>query len=114
MALTMLMNSHGWPMQSLKPTGLPPERSRSVAMKRASPSGESKALCHAGDTQSRPGGTPRVAAISALTLCAGRMPPCPGLAPWLSLISIIFTCGWRACAAKRCGSKRPASSRQPK
>ena len=31
-ALTMLMNSRGSPMQILKPTGLPPESSRSCAM----------------------------------------------------------------------------------
>jgi len=44
----------------------------------------------AGETQSWPSGTPRVAAISALTFAPGRTPPCPGFAPWLSLISIIF------------------------
>jgi hypothetical protein len=79
------------------------------------PRGESKALWRAGEMQSTPGGTPRVAAISAETLCAGRMPPCPGLAPWLSLISIIFTCGsaaWRANA--RGVEATPRSSRQPK
>ena len=53
--------------------------------------GVEKALWRGGETQSRPRGTPRVAAISGVTLAAGRMPPWPGLAPWLSLISIIFT-----------------------
>src|SRR5262245_41751146 len=33
MALHIAMNSQGWPMQSLKPTGLPSERSRNCAMK---------------------------------------------------------------------------------
>ena len=32
-ALQMPMNSQGWPMHSLKPTGLPPDSSRSRAMK---------------------------------------------------------------------------------
>jgi hypothetical protein len=44
----------------------------------------------------------------------GSTPPWPGLAPWLSLISIIFTCGSRALAAKRSALKRPSSLRQPK
>ena len=73
-----------------------------------------KALWRAGEWQSRPIGTPRASAISAVTLGANRTPPCPGLAPWLSLISIIFTCGSAALARNRSGSKRPASSRQPK
>jgi hypothetical protein len=69
-----------------------PERLRSRATNSSNPSGVSKAPCAAGDTQSMPAGTPRVAAISGVTLAPGRMPPCPGLAPWLSLISIILTC----------------------
>ena len=35
------------------------------------------------------------------------MPPWPGLAPWLSLISIIFTAGCAACSAKRCRIELP-------
>jgi len=35
-----------------------------------------------------PTGTPRMAAISGVTLAPGSMPPRPGLAPWLSLISM--------------------------
>ena len=46
------------------------------------------------------------AAISALTLAAGSTPPWPGLAPWLSLISIILTCGSAAVSAKRSGVER--------
>ena len=101
-------------MQSLKPTGLPPDSSRrrgdelqqldrrvegAVARRRDAV----HALRHA----ARRGDLRR-------HLGAGSMPPWPGLAPWLSLISIIFTCGSRALAAKRSGSNVPSSSRQPK
>jgi hypothetical protein len=68
----------------------------------------------AGETQSTPTGTPRAAAISGVTLGPGSTPPWPGLAPWLSLSSIIFTCGSRALAAKRSSLKLPSSLRQPK
>ena len=40
-----------------------------------------------------PTSTWRISAISAVTFSPGRMPPCPGLAPCDSLISIILTCG---------------------
>jgi hypothetical protein len=43
-----------------------------------------------GEMQSFPSGTPRVSAISRDTLAAGSTPPCPGLAPWLSLSSTIL------------------------
>ncbi|MNY17441.1 hypothetical protein D3C86_1507600 [compost metagenome] len=114
MALAMPMNSHGWPRQNLKPTGLPPDSSRSCAMKCIISIGVENAVWRDGDTQSSPIRMPRVSAISLVTLCLGRMPPWPGLAPWLILISIIRTCGVRACAAKRSGSKRPSLVRQPK
>ncbi len=68
-------------MASLKPTGLPPDSVRRRATNSSSPSGVEKAEWLAGETQSTPTGTPRVAAISALTLAAGSTPPCPGLAP---------------------------------
>jgi len=42
-ALQIAMNSQGWPMHSLKPTGLPPESSRKLAMKRAISRGAAKA-----------------------------------------------------------------------
>ena len=77
-------------MQSLKPTGFPPESSRSRAMKVINSIGVEKAPWRAGDKQSLPTSTPRIAAISAVTLAPGNTPPCPGLAPWLSLISIIL------------------------
>ena len=38
--------------------------------------------------QSLPISTPRISAISFVILAAGNMPPKPGLAPWLSLISM--------------------------
>src|ERR1700760_3144426 len=60
-------------------------------MKPMNSSGVVKALWAAGETQSRSRGTPRVSAISAVILALGSTPPWPGLAPWLSLISIIFT-----------------------
>ncbi len=43
-----------------------------------------------GETTSLPASTPRASAISGVTFSPGRMPPCPGLAPWDSLTSIIF------------------------
>ena len=45
-----------------------------------------------------------------VTFAPGSMPPWPGLAPWLNLISVIFT--WSICAfsAKRPGSKSPLPS----
>ena len=113
-ALAIPNHSQGWPMASLKPTGLPPDSSRRRATKCNSPSGVSNAECLAGEMQSTPIGTPRVAAISALTLAAGSTPPWPGLAPCESLSSIIRTCGSRALATKRSSLKRPESSRQPK
>ena len=64
--------------------------------------------------QSTHAGTPRAAAISGVTFGPGSTPPWPGLAPWLSLSSIIFTCGSAALAAKRSSLKLPSSLRQPK
>ena len=37
-----------------------------------------------GEMESLPAGMPRILAISSVTLVPGRMPPLPGLAPWLS------------------------------
>ncbi len=72
------------------------------------------AECLDGDTHSTPIGTPRVIAISALTLAAGSTPPWPGLAPCDSLISIILTWSWVAFATNFSSLKRPSSPRQPK
>ena len=89
-ALQMARNSHSLPTHSLKPVGLPPDSSRSLAMNSINSTGVEKAEWRAGEIQSWPMGTPRVAAISALTFAAGNTPPWPGLAPWLSLTSIIL------------------------
>jgi glutamate synthase domain-containing protein 2 len=59
----------------------PPESERSFAMKSSISSGVANALCAAGEMQSTPSGTPRAAAISAVTLAPGSTPPWPGLAP---------------------------------
>ena len=98
-ALAIANHSHGWPMHSLNPTGLPCDSSRRRAMNCIISSGLPNALCAAGEMQSTHGGTPRASAISGVTLAPGSTPPWPGLAPWLSLISIILTCGSQALAA---------------
>ena len=113
-ALAIANHSHGWPIASLKPVGLPPDSVRSRSTKRSRPIGVSNAECEAGDTQSTQGGTPRAAAISRVTLGPGSMPPWPGLAPCESLTSIIRTCSVQAFSMKRSVSKRPCASRQPK
>src|SRR5215467_12956316 len=74
----MARNSHGWPTQSLKPVGLPPERLLMLPMKCIISIGLEKAECRAGEMQSSPIGTPRAAAISILTFAAGSTPPWPG------------------------------------
>ena len=76
--------------------------------------GVANAAWLAGETQSTHAATPRAAAISSVTLGPGSTPPWPGLAPWLSFNSIIFTCGCRAFSAKRVSLKDPSSLRQPK
>ena len=78
------------------------------------PTGVENALWLAGEMQSTPIGTPRASAISRVTFGPGSTPPCPGLAPWLSLISIIFTCGSVACLAKSSALNVPSGLRQPK
>ena len=101
-------------MHSLKPTGLPPDNSRSCAIKAISSFGVVKEECAAGDTQSTPIGICRASAISGVILEAGNIPPCPGFAPWLSLISIILI--WSRLAVSRNFSalKLPSSLRHPK
>jgi hypothetical protein len=69
------------------------------------------ALCAGGDTTVFPMGTPRVAAISALTLAPGSTPPRPGLAPCDNLIEIAFTEGNCDFSAKVAASNRPSASR---
>ena len=53
-------------------------------------------------------------AISSVTLPAGRMPPCPGLAPCESFSSIIRIESRATCSSNRFGSKPPSTSRHPK
>ena len=72
------------------------------------------ALCAGGETTVRPSGTPRVAAISGLTLAPGSTPPRPGLAPWDSFTETALTAGIRAFSANFAASKRPSASRHPK
>ena len=81
MALHSANHSQGWPIQSLKPVGLPPDKVRSRAMKCIISTGVENALCAAGLTQSCHGVTPRASAISSVTLGPGKTPPWPGLAP---------------------------------
>jgi len=57
------------------PSGLPPDSSRSSHTKSTSSRGVWKALWASGEITSRPMGTPRMRAISAVSLAAGRMPP---------------------------------------
>jgi len=114
MAFTMAKNSRCLPMQSLKPMGLPSVRSRSLAMNCIISIGVRKALWAGGEITSWPMGTWRISEISCVTLAAGRMPPWPGLAPWLTLISTILTASVVALAAKRSSEKPPAAVRAPK
>ena len=67
-----------------------------------------------GEKTSLPTGTMRASAISSVTLAPGRMPPCPGLAPWDTLISIIFTWSWAAFFWNSSGLKSPSGVRHPK
>ena len=113
-AFAIANHSHGWPMHSLKPVGLPPESVRSLSMNCIISIGVLKAPWLAGETQSTHGGTPRASAISSVTFGPGSTPPWPGFAPWLSLSSIIFTCGCTAFSAKRSSLNEPSRLRQPK
>ena len=50
----------------MKPTGLPPESSRSRVTKVNSPIGPVNAVCDGGEITSAPSGTPRISAISGV------------------------------------------------
>jgi hypothetical protein len=113
-ALQIARNSQGWPTQSLNPTGLPPQARRMSSIRRSISTGVENAECRDGEMQSSPIGTPWMAAISAVTFAAGKTPPWPGLAPWLSLISIILICGSAATALNFSGLNEPSGLRQPK
>ena len=101
-------------MQSLKPVGLPPDSRRSSAMKCIISMGVENAECQAGEMQSCARRTPRMRGDLARHLGGGRTPPWPGLAPWLSLISIILICGLAAISANLSGANVPSVLRQPK
>jgi hypothetical protein len=101
------------PTADLIPTGRP-ETSASFSTKSSSSSAEEKAECAFGLMQVTPTGIRRIRAISGVTLAPGSTPPRPGLAPWLSLISIARTFAEATSSRKRSMLKRPRSSRQPK
>lgn len=113
-ALQIDRNSVRAPTHNLNPTGLPPESLRSVARNPTNSVGVWNALCDGGETTVCPTGTPRVAAISALTFAPGNTPPSPGLAPCDSFTEMALTDGSAALSAKATGSKRPSASRHPK
>lgn len=54
-----------------------------------------------------------MAAISSVTFAAGRMPPLPGFAPWLSFTSKARTCGWRPPSSIFAQSIAPSGLRTP-
>ena len=78
-ALTTARNSQGWPMQSLKPVGLPPESERRLAMNCISSMGVAKAECLAGEMQSWPISTPRISEISLRHFRRRQHAAMPGL-----------------------------------
>lgn len=114
MALQMDRNSVRAPTHSFNPIGLPSARLRRVEMKCINSSGVRKAECAGGEMTVWPTGTPRVAAISGVTLAPGSTPPSPGLAPWESLIEIALTDGSTALSRNFSASKWPSGVRQPK
>jgi hypothetical protein len=102
------------PTADLMPTGRPVSAAM-VSTSSSSPSTSRNAECPAGLLQSTPTGTPRMAAISGVTLAPGSMPPRPGLAPWLNLISMARIDGVTDTRSIRRGRlKVPSSLRQPK
>ena len=101
-------------MASLIPVGLPPESSRRRETNSSSPAGVENDECRAGEMQSTPIGTPRALEISSVTFAPGSTPPWPGLAPWESFTSIIFTWSETAFSANFFSQNRPCASRQPK
>jgi hypothetical protein len=102
------------PTADLMPTGSP-VASAIDSTRSSSPSTSENAVWADGLLQSTPTGTPRMAAISGVTLAPGSMPPRPGLAPWLSLSSMARMAGTSATRSTRRGRlKDPSASRQPK
>ncbi len=95
------------PTADLMPTGRP-VASAIVSTKSSMLSTSLNSVCRDGLEQSWPIGMPRISEISRLILAAGNMPPSPGLAPWLSLISIAFTGAEATTSLSRARSKRPS------
>ena len=113
-ALTMAMNSRGSPMQILKPTGLPPESSRSCAMNAVISSGVEKALWYVGENTSLPcGHQPR---LGDLRGHLGRREDAAvaGLGALGDLDLDHLDLGQRRVVRNASGSKSPLASRQPK
>ena len=113
-ALHMASTSTREPTHSLNPAGLPPDSSRISAMNSISSTGVRNTEWADGLTHFSPCGTSRIRAISALTLAAGRTPPMPGLAPWLSLSETILTWSLDALLANSPRSKWPSLVRVEK
>ena len=79
------------PTADLMPTGRPVASRDRLDERRAARRRLRTRVWPGGLTQSRPGSTPRIAAISGVTFAAGSSPPRPGFAPCESLISIART-----------------------
>ena len=114
--LAMPEHSQGWPTQSLNPTGLPPESSRSSRDECAASRSASRTRygC-AGETQS----TPICDAADRGDLRAspwppGSTPPWPGLAPWRQLDLDHLDLALAAAAANFRRRKCRPALRQPK
>jgi hypothetical protein len=102
-----------WPTADLMPTGRPVSEA-TISTKSSRLSTSLNSVWRDGLEQSWSIGMPRIAAISSLIFAAGSMPPRPGLAPWLSLISIALTGAVSTTSLSRSMSNLPLSSRQPK
>ncbi len=100
------------PSTTLNPVGLP-VMSRTWLIISSKSLTERTSGWPLGLIESSPTGICRIAAISSPTLAPGRIPPFPGLAPWLSLISNIFTCGRCAISISLSSSSEPSSFRTP-
>ena len=101
------------PIADLMPTGRPVS-SASISTKSSISSTSPKAEWRDGETQSSFADTSRTFAISSVTFEAGRSPPRPGFAPWLSLISSARMGASSSRPRSSARLKRPLRSRQPK
>jgi hypothetical protein len=101
------------PTALLIPTGSP-VASAIFSMKSSIELTSRNAVCASGEMQSLPIGTSLIFAISGVIFAEGSTPPSPGFAPCESFSSIARTGADATFSRKRCMSKRPLSSRQPK